>query len=83
MKGAEMYEQILKKDIFPNGGKVNGTLPSKPVLELMKKLLTIDHHQRLDWKELVSHECFKSNDKLPETYRVTVNINNLEQPKIK
>lgn len=44
MKSAEMYEQILKKDIFPNGGKVNGTLPSKPVLELMKKLLTIDHH---------------------------------------
>lgn len=29
MKSAEMYEQILKKDIFPNGGKLNGVQPSK------------------------------------------------------
>lgn len=29
MKSVEMYEQILKKDIFPNGGKINGVVPSK------------------------------------------------------
>jgi len=28
MKSADMYEQIIKKDIFPNGGKVNGLKPS-------------------------------------------------------
>jgi hypothetical protein len=29
MKSAEMYEQILKKDIFPNGGKIQGVVASK------------------------------------------------------
>jgi hypothetical protein len=32
MKSVDMYEQILKKDIFPNGGKFNNVSPSKPVL---------------------------------------------------
>jgi serine/threonine protein kinase len=28
MKSNEMYEQIIKKNIFPNDGKVNNTKPS-------------------------------------------------------
>jgi serine/threonine-protein kinase ULK/ATG1 len=28
MKSTEMYDQIMKKNIFPNEGKVNGVKPS-------------------------------------------------------
>ena len=60
MKSAEMYDQILKKDIFPNGGKINGILPSKEVLDLLKKLLVIDQRARIGWKDLINQQIFKA-----------------------
>ena len=78
MKSVEMYEQIIKKDIFPNGGKIKGILPSKPVLDLLKKLLVIDHRNRIGWKNLIDEEIFKPKADLPTSYRVTVNIDKLK-----
>ena len=49
MKAPEMYEQIVTKDIFPNGGKVNGYKPSLDVISLMKQILVIDQAHRLSW----------------------------------
>jgi len=49
MKSVEMYEQIIKKDIFPNGGKIGGFKPSDEVISLLKKMLTVDHFKRLNW----------------------------------
>lgn len=49
MKSAEMFEQILKKDIFPSGGKIGGFKPSEDVISLLKKMLTVDHVKRLNW----------------------------------
>ena len=49
MKSAEMYEQIIKKEIFPNGGKINGVLPSKEALTLLKRLLVVDQTKRMGW----------------------------------
>lgn len=50
MKSVDMYEQILKKDIFPNGGKFNNVSPSKPVLQLLRKLLVVDQKARIGWR---------------------------------
>ncbi len=50
MKSIEMYEQIVTKDIFPNGGKINGVKPSDDVLNVLKKMLIVDHHKRLGWE---------------------------------
>lgn len=50
MKSADMYEQIIKKDIFPNNGKVFGFRPCDAVLNLMKKILVIDQRKRMDWE---------------------------------
>lgn len=60
MKSAEMYEQIIKKEIFPNGGKINGVLPSKEALTLLKNLLVVDQHKRMGWEELINQDIFKS-----------------------
>lgn len=49
MKSAEMYDQIVSKDIFPNGGKINGIKPSNEVLDVLKKMLIVDHNKRLGW----------------------------------
>lgn len=43
MKSAEMFDQIIKKDIFPFGGKIGGIKPSEEVITLLKKMLTVDH----------------------------------------
>lgn len=50
MKSIEMYEQIVTKDIFPDGGKINGVKPSDDVLNVLKKMLIVDHHKRLGWE---------------------------------
>jgi hypothetical protein len=68
-----MYEQIIKKNIFPNEGKVNNIKPSAEVLDLLKKLLVVDQGQRLDWKELTELPIFNKKA-LPGQYRVTVNL---------
>ena len=45
-----MYEQIIKKEIFPNGGKINGVMPSKEALTLLKRLLVVDQTKRMGWE---------------------------------
>lgn len=82
LKTAEMYDQIIKKEIFPNGGKINGVLPSKEALTLLKSLLVIDQHKRLGWEELINQELFRSKNELPDAYRVTVNIDHLKNTKV-
>jgi regulator of sirC expression with transglutaminase-like and TPR domain len=66
-----MYDQIMAKNIFPNGGKIGGIKPSNEALDLMKKILKIDQKERLSWEELLFHPAFEDNNELPESYRVT------------
>lgn len=49
LKAPQMYDQIMQKDIFPNGGKIGGIKPSEPVLDLMKKILVKEQEYRLTW----------------------------------
>lgn len=74
-----MYEQIVTKDIFPNGGKINGIKPSDEVLNVLKKMLIVDHNKRLGWEELISSDIFKTKGVLPDEYRVTVNLANINK----
>lgn len=78
MKSIQMYEQIMKKDIFPDGGKINGIRPSKEVLDALKKILTVDHHKRLGWEELISQPIFQNKKELSDEYRLTFNIASLK-----
>lgn len=50
MKAPDMYDQIVNKDIFPNGGRVNGCKPSQEVIALMKQILVIDQDYRMSWE---------------------------------
>lgn len=50
MKAPDMYEQILNKDIFPNGGRINGVKPSPEIIALMKQILVIDQDYRMSWE---------------------------------
>lgn len=80
MKAPDMYDQIVNKDIFPNGGKVNGYKPTPEVVALMKQILVIDQDYRMSWEELIDHKIFKVNkEKLPEEFRVTVNLEDLKK----
>lgn len=54
MRHNEMVDQIYKKNIFGNNGKVDGIKPSPAVLNVLKKMLCIDPAQRIGWNELVS-----------------------------
>ena len=42
MRAADMYDQIINKNIFPNGGKIAGVKPSDKTLDFMKRILVID-----------------------------------------
>ena len=63
-KPMEVYNNITKKDIFPNGGKIRGTLPSPLAIDFMKKIFVIDQVKRIDWKGLLSHELFQESEEL-------------------
>lgn len=78
MKSVEMYQQIIKKNIFPNDGKINGFRPSPEVLSLLKRLLVVDHRQRIDWKELIKLEIFQDQDSICQSYRITVSLSDLK-----
>ena len=43
----------MRKNIFPNDGKIDGIRPSQEVLSLMKKMLQIDQKKRIGWRELI------------------------------
>lgn len=55
MRAPDMYEQIISKNIFPNGGKIGGIKPSDKLLDFMKKVLVIDQKYRMNWKEFLDH----------------------------
>lgn len=55
MRAPDMYEQIINKNIFPNGGKIGGVKPSDRVLDFMKKILVIEQKYRMNWKEFLDH----------------------------
>lgn len=73
-----MYNQIMKKNIFPNNGKINGVTPSPEMLNLLKKLLVVDQKYRINWMELINQDIFKSKPNLPERFRFSVNMNKLK-----
>ena len=50
MRAPDMYEQIINKNIFPNGGKIAGMKPSEKMLDFMKRILVIDQEYRMNWK---------------------------------
>lgn len=42
MRANDMYEQIMSKNIFPQGGKIAGVKPSDEMLDFMKKILVVN-----------------------------------------
>lgn len=49
----------------------------------MKRILVIDQDNRMTWDELISQKIFHKDDqtKLPEQYRVTVDLKQIEKKK--
>ena len=48
----------------------------------MKKILVIDQDNRMTWDELISQKIFhKDSSRLPEQYRVTVDLKQIEKEK--
>jgi hypothetical protein len=50
MKNEKMYDQIINKNIFPNNGLIDGIKPSKGLLDVLQKMIVVDHHKRLSWE---------------------------------
>ena len=73
-KPVEVYNSITKKDIFPNGGKIRGILPSTLAIDFMKKIFVVDQANRIDWKGLLSHELFQENEDLYDEYCISRDI---------
>ena len=75
MRAPDMYEQIISKNIFPNGGKIGQVKPSDRILDFMKKILVIDQKYRMNWKEFLDHPALNQvEQELPENFRVSRNI---------
>ena len=77
-KPNEVYQSILSKDIFPNGGKIRGIQPSARAIDFMKQIFVVEQAKRIDWRGLLSHELFEETDELNDEYCFSHSISGIK-----
>jgi serine/threonine-protein kinase ULK/ATG1 len=78
----KQYHEAIKRNIFPDGGRVNGVRPSQPVLDLLKRMIVVDQQKRIDWGELIQVPILQMKESLPDQFRIVVSLKGLNNQKM-